>query len=200
MILGYARVSASSQSLDIQMEELQKAGCDRIFAEKVSGTSTEGRDQLKGLLTMLRPGDQVVVLRLDRLARSVRDFLDIAKSIEDSGATLQCLLQPIETRTPAGRMFVHMLAAFSAFETEIRKERQAAGIAKAQAARKYKNNGRGPAYDRAVIRHMSDRGMKPSQIAKHFGGSCTEWTVRRALKEIAAKMEKEQSNEARTQI
>lgn len=172
------------------MEELQKAGCDRIFAEKVSGTSTEGRDQLKGLLTLLRPGDQVVVLRLDRLARSVRDFLDIAKSIEDSGATLQCLLQPIETRTPAGRMFVHMLAAFSAFETEIRKERQAAGIAKAQAARKYKNNGRGPAYDRAVIQHMHEkRGLKPSQIAKELGGSCSEWTVRRALKEIAARRE-----------
>lgn len=141
---------------------------------------------MHALLTMLRSGDEVYTLRLDRLARSVRDFLAIAAAIEEAGATLHCILQPIETKTATGKMFMTMLAAFSAFETEIRRERQMAGIAKAQEHNRYRKVGRAPSYDRAVISHMfTEQKKTPRQIAKHLG--CVEWTVRRALKDIASK-------------
>lgn len=201
MKLGYARVSSKGQSLEIQIDELNRAGVERIYSEKVSGTKLEGRDEMAALLITLRPGDEVYFTRIDRMARSVPDFFRIIKEIDAAGASLHILQQNIETKTPVGRLLMTMLAGIAEFETSLRKERQTEGIKKAQAARRYKNNGRGPSYDRAVIWHMSDkRGLKPSQIAKEIGGTCTEWTVRRALKEVRAKMEKEHGNEARPQI
>lgn len=190
MKIGYSRVSSSGQSLDIQNELLTEAGVERIFAEKQSGGSLEGRTEMHGLLTMLRPGDEVYITRMDRMARSVQDTLRIIKEIDSAGATLHVIQQPIETRSAAGKMFTVMIAAFSEFELEIRKSRQAEGIAKALAAKKYKGRPRGPSYDRAVIAHMHERqGMTPRRIAKQLG--CTEWTIRRALKEIGAAREAE---------
>lgn len=136
------------------------------------------RPELQSLLTILRPGDEVWVSRLDRLARSVRDTIHIIDAIDKAGATFHCLHQPIETKSSAGRMFLNMLAAFSQFETEIRRERQLAGIAKAKGQRRYK--GRRPEYDREVIWKCYKLGnMTPTAIADRIGSDVS--TVRRAL-------------------
>lgn len=199
MKVGYARVSSTGQSLDIQIDDLNAAGVERIFAEKASATKMDGRPELEHLLAMLRAGDEVYATRLDRLARSVPDFFTIAATIEKSGATLHLIQQPIETASAAGRMFAGMLAVVAQFETEIRRDRQMEGIAKARACFKYEGHGRKPSYDRAVIWHkFNEVGMKPSKIAKQLGA--TEWTIRRAIKEHREKLEKEKQLETSTQV
>lgn len=193
MRFGYVRCSSLSQSLDIQIEEMEKAGCERIAQEKVSASSMDGRDELKGLLAILRPGDELWVSRLDRLARSVTDLIHIVARLEEAGATLHCINQPIETKTAMGRMVITILGAFAQFENEIRRERQKSGIDKARAAHKYKGSKRGPQYDRAVIAHMFyEQGMAKYQIAKKLGSG--RQVVYLALKEIEKARAKEEAN------
>jgi DNA invertase Pin-like site-specific DNA recombinase len=186
MKLGYARVSSVGQSLEIQLEALQQAGCERIAQEKVTGTKLTSRNELVGLLSILRPGDSLYVTRLDRLARSVGDLIAIGKELEEKQCELIVLQQSIETKTPAGRMFFIILGAIAQFETELRAERQAEGIAAAIAAGKYKGNKRGPSYDRGVIERLHfEHGQNVGQIAKHMGAN--RWTIYRALEEIKEK-------------
>ena len=130
-IYGYARVSTEDQDLTIQQEALEKAGCEIIRSEKVSGTSTQGRDELNTLLEFLRDGDELVVTRVDRLARSVLDLQTIVRDIKAKGVHLRATEQPIDTSTPAGKCFLDMLGVFAEFETNLRRERQMEGIAKA---------------------------------------------------------------------
>ena len=130
MKYGYARVSSSGQDLTIQVEALTKAGCETIRQEKVSGTSTEGRDELNTLLDFLREGDELVVTRVDRLARSIRDLQNIVYDLDKKGVVLSATEQPIQTNTSAGKCFLDMLGVFGEFETNLRKERQMEGIAK----------------------------------------------------------------------
>lgn len=196
MKIGYARVSSTSQeqAIEIQLEALQNAGCDRIISEIMSGTKMENRAELNGLLAIVRAGDEVWITRLDRIARSVGDLIKIVEAIEKAGASLHAIEQPIETKTSAGRLFLTMLGAFAQFETEIRKERQAEGIRKAVAAHKYKGNMRGPSHDRGVIEKLYfDHNMRVYQIAKHIGA--TRQTIYRALEEIKAKRAKESARE-----
>ena len=108
-IYGYARVSTTDQDLTIQQEALEKAGCEIIRAEKVSGTSIQGRDELNTLLEFLRDGDELVVTRVDRLARSVLDLQTIVRDIKSKGVHLRATEQPIDTSTPAGKCFLDML-------------------------------------------------------------------------------------------
>lgn len=138
MKYGYARVSTSDQDLSIQETALQKAGCEIIRGEKVSGTSREGRKELDNLLQFLRAGDSLVVTRIDRLARSIRDLQDIVRYLEDKKVSLICTQQPIDTSNAVGKMFLNLLGVFAQFETELRKERQLEGIAKAKAEGVYK--------------------------------------------------------------
>jgi len=133
--VGYARVSTTGQSLECQLEEL--AGATKIFQEKVSG-STANRPQLEALLDYIREGDSVIVTKLDRLARSTKDLLDILDKIEAKGATLQILNINLDTGTPTGKLMLTMLGSIAQFERELMLERQKEGITKAKAAGKYK--------------------------------------------------------------
>ena len=167
MKYGYARVSSSGQDLTIQVEALTKAGCETIRQEKVSGTSTHGRDELKTLLDFLREGDELVVTRVDRLARSIRDLQNIVYELDQKGVVLSATEQPIQTNTSAGKCFLDMLSVFAEFETNLRKERQMEGIAKAKERGVYK--GRKPSVDVEKVKELKAEGLGASAIAKQMG-------------------------------
>lgn len=166
-IIGYARVSTDDQDCAIQEAALRAAGCTVIRSEKRSGTTTAGREELDTVLSFVRPGDTLMVTRIDRLARSVADLEGIVGRLREKGAHLRATEQPIDTSTPAGRMFFQMLGVFAEFETAIRKERQMEGIAKAKAAGVYK--GRKPSVPVEAVRQLKAEGVNPAQIAKRLG-------------------------------
>ncbi len=165
--IGYARVSTTDQDLAIQVTTLKAAGCEVIRSEKRSGTTTEGRAELQTVLDFLRPGDVLMVTRIDRLARSIGDLQDIVRALKARGAVLKATEQPIDTSTAAGKCFLDMLGVFAEFETNLRRERQLEGIAKAKAAGVYK--GRKPTIDRALVAQLSAEGLGPSAIAAKLG-------------------------------
>lgn len=174
---GYARVSTLDQDLGLQREALQAAGCEVIREEKVSGASREGRTELQTVLDFLGDGDTLVVTRIDRLARSVADLQDIVRAVRQKGASLRATEQPIDTSTAAGKAFLDMLGVFAEFETNLRRERQAEGIAKAKAKGIYK--GRKPSVDIDAVKTLAGQGMGASAIAKQLGVGRT--SVYRAL-------------------
>ncbi|WP_025898025.1 recombinase family protein [Sneathiella glossodoripedis] len=167
MIYGYARVSTVDQDLTIQEEALLAAGCELIRTEKVSGASVQGRDELKNLLDFIREGDVLVVTRVDRLARSVRDLQNIVYELNQKGVVLKATEQPIDTSTSAGKCFLDMLSVFSEFETNLRKERQMEGIAKAKEKGVYK--GRKASIDADRVRELREQGLGATKIAKELG-------------------------------
>jgi DNA invertase Pin-like site-specific DNA recombinase len=162
--IGYARVSTTDQDLSIQKAALKAAGCEVIRAEKRSGTTTEGRAELKTVLDFLRKGDVLTVTRIDRLARSIGELQDIVREVRARGATLKATEQPIDTSTAAGKCFLDMLGVFAEFETNLRRERQLEGIAKAKAAGIYK--GRPASIDAARVAELKAQGMGPAEIAR----------------------------------
>lgn len=165
--IGYARVSTANQDTAVQISALKAAGCDVIREEKASGTSTKGRTELATVLDFLRPGDTIVVTRIDRLARSIADLQAIVRTIREKGASLTCTEQPVDTSTAAGKAFLDMLGVFAEFETNLRRERQMEGIAKAKAEGVYK--GRKPEIDVAEVRRLRDGGKGATEIAKALG-------------------------------
>ena len=166
-VYGYARVSTTDQDLAIQEAALKAAGCTVIRSEKVSGTSLAGRTELVTLLTFLRDGDVLVCTRLDRLGRSIKDVANIVHDLKARGVDLRCTEQPVDTSTAAGEAFLGMLSVFSQFETQLRRERQMEGIAKAKAEGVYK--GRPISIDGERIRSMASSGLGASAIAKELG-------------------------------
>ncbi|GEC14651.1 recombinase family protein [Nitrobacter winogradskyi] len=162
--IGYARVSTTDQDVSIQIAALRAVGCEVIRSEKVSGTSTTGRVELQTILDFLRAGDVLTVTRIDRLARSIGDLQDIVRAVRSKGASLKATEQPIDTSTAAGKAFLDMLGVFAEFETNLRKERQLEGIAKAKAEGVYK--GRKPSIDVAKVRALKAEGLGPVAIAK----------------------------------
>jgi DNA invertase Pin-like site-specific DNA recombinase len=178
-IIGYARVSTTDQDLSIQEGALKAAGCEVIRAEKKSGTTTAGREELRTVLDFLRPGDVLMVTRIDRLARSIGDLQDIVRAVRAKGASLRATEQPIDTSTSAGKCFLDMLGVFAEFETNLRRERQMEGIAKAKAAGVYK--GRPASIDVAQVRELRAQGMGAGAIAAAMG--IGRASVYRALEE-----------------
>ncbi len=165
-VIGYARVSTTDQDLSIQQAALKAAGCDVIRAEKRSGATTQGREELKTVLDFLRAGDVLMVTRIDRLARSIGDLQDIVRKVRACDATLKATEQPIDTSTAAGKCFLDMLGVFAEFETNLRRERQLEGIAKAKAQGVYK--GRKPSIDAARVKQLKRDGLGPTEIARRL--------------------------------
>lgn len=167
MLVGYARVSSAGQSLEVQTDALRAAGCEKLFTEKESGTSTDSRKALADALEFIREGDSFVVTRIDRLARSVSDLETIVAKVKAKGAFLKAVDQPIDTSSPAGIAFLQMLGVFAQFETAIRKERQMEGIAKAKSDGRYK--GRKPTVSVEQVKAMKAEGVRPVDIASKLG-------------------------------
>jgi DNA invertase Pin-like site-specific DNA recombinase len=165
-VIGYARVSTTNQDLSIQEAALRAAGCDLIRAEKQSGTSTQGRTELRTVLEFIGKGDVLMVTRVDRLARSIGDLQDIVRALKAKGASLKATEQPIDTSTAARRCFLDMLGVFAEFETNLRRERQLEGIAKAKAAGVYR--GRKPSIDPAQVEMLKADGLGATEIAKRL--------------------------------
>ena len=179
MIYGYARVSTTEQDLTVQEEALKAAGCEVIRSEKVSGTSRNGRSELQNLLDFARDGDEIVVTRIDRLARSVRDLQNLVFEMNDRGVSLRATEQSVDTRTSAGKCFLDMLSVFAEFETNLRRERQMEGIAKAKERGVYQ--GRKQTIDVEKVRELKESGMGATEIAKQLGIDRT--SVYRVLKD-----------------
>ena len=166
MFYGYARVSSTDQDVSIQEDALRRAGCTVIRSEKVSGTSLDGRTELQTLLDFIRPGDALVVTRIDRLARSLRDLQNLVAELKGKGVHLKATEQPIDTASAAGKAFLDMLGVFAEFETNLRKERQLEGIAKAKAEGAYK--GRPPSIDAQRVRDLRATGIGATAIAREL--------------------------------
>ena len=187
-VVGYARVSSLGQSLDVQLDKLKAAGCSKIYQEKVSGTSTNGREQLAAMLDYVREGDTVIITKLDRMGRSLADLLDIVNQLDTKGVTFKVLDQSIDTGSAQGRLMFQMLGAFAEFETALRKERQMEGIAKAKADGKY--TGRPKTIDEQAIRDALKAGDKsPTVIAKELGiGRATAYKIAKQMREAGELM------------
>lgn len=166
MKIGYARVSSTDQNETAQVDLLTCHGAEEIFTEKASGTSRDGRPKLAEVIRFARKGDVLMVTRLDRLARSVPDLHAIAQELQAKGVDLIATEQNIDTTTPTGRLMFNMLGAIAEFETDLRKERQLEGIAKAKLEGRYK--GRPVTVDGAAIRAALTAGDKPASVAKRF--------------------------------
>ena len=166
---GYARVSTGEQDLTLQQEALIAAGVnpDLIFAEKVTGTKRDGREKLDLLLKIADKGDTVIITRIDRLARSMRDLQNIVHELRQKGVALKATEQPIDTGTAAGKAFFDMLGVFAEFETNLRRERQTEGIAKAKRSGVYTGGKR--RIDRDSVCRLSAKGLGPSEIGKQLG-------------------------------
>jgi DNA invertase Pin-like site-specific DNA recombinase len=170
MLLGYARVSTIEQETALQVAALKAAGCERIYREKASGGRWD-RPELHRILDQLRKGDVLVVWRLDRLSRSLRDVLTIMEQLAESKAGFRSLTEAIDTTTPAGRMMMQMVGAFAEFERAMLRERTKAGL---EAARQEgRIGGRPPkltSEQRTEIIRMVSRGNKTAADAARLFG------------------------------
>lgn len=169
VLIGYARTSTFEQGagLEAQIRDLTELGCKRIFSEQVS--SVAKRTRLELALDYLRDGDTLVVTKLDRLARSMRDLVAIVDEIERANAALRILSMNLDTSTPTGRLMLNVLGSVAQFEREVMLERQREGIAKAKAEGAYK--GRKPtAREKAgEVLALADEGVGPVEISRRLG-------------------------------
>ncbi|MDR6817034.1 DNA invertase Pin-like site-specific DNA recombinase [Neorhizobium sp. 2083] len=175
--IGYARVSTTDQDLDIQYTRLKAEGCEIVRAEKISGASREGRGELATVIEFLRPGDELVVSRLDRLGRDTRDVLNIIYECEQRGAFVTVLDPHVTTRGEMGHLVLTVLGMVAQMERRFIKERQREGIERARSTGQYK--GGKVRIDHEKIRHLSALGIGVTKIAKEIG--CSRMQVYRVL-------------------
>ena len=180
--IGYARTSTSDQNLDTQIKALTAAGCGMVRTEQKSGTTLAGRPELKTILDFIHPGETLVITRIDRLARSLSDLQIIVKALRVKGAHLAATEQPVDTSTATGKAFFDMLGVFAEFETNLRRERQAEGIAAAKMRGVYR--GRRPKIDMDEIQNQLSQGVTPTEIARKLGLS--RGTIYKAKKQMGA--------------
>ena len=180
MKVGYARVSSVGQNLESQIKSLKDFGCEKIFQEKVSGTSTKGREELERCLEFVRESDSFCVTRVDRCSRSVYDLQVIVKRLTEKGVSLVATEQPISTKDATSKCFLDMLSVFSEFETNLRRERQMDGIKIAKEKGKFK--GRVAKIDVKKIQSLRSEGLGATDIANLMGIDRT--SVYRLLKKV----------------
>jgi len=172
VIIGYARVSTQDQNPDFQVDALEKAGCEQIFQEKFTGTRKE-RPELSQCLRILRKGDVLVVWKLDRLARSLKDLVEIVQDLNDREVGFKSLTEAIDTTSPGGRLVFHIFGALSEFEHSLIKERTHAGLAAARA--RGRKGGRPPLLSEKDTRKaeamLADPEITKTEVAAHFGVS-----------------------------
>ncbi|MBG6056417.1 DNA invertase Pin-like site-specific DNA recombinase [Salinibacterium sp. CAN_S4] len=171
MLIGYARVSTSDQNLDLQHDALKAAGCEKTFTDVISGAKAS-RPGLDKALEQLRDGDTLVVWKLDRLGRSVKNLIAFTEQLHEAGVGFRSLTDQIDTTTPAGRFFFHVMASLAQMERELTMERTRAGL---EAARK---NGRPPGRKRimtdrkiAAARQLFAQGTSAADVAHNIGVS-----------------------------
>ncbi len=171
MLIGYARVSTQDQNLDLQIDALVKTGCEKVFEDKLSGSRAE-RPGFAKALEMLREGDTLVVWKLDRLGRSVKNLIDLVGKLHKQGIQLKSLTDNIDTGTPSGRFFFHVMASLAEMERELTVERTRAGLEVArQLGRK---GGRKRLMTNSKIesaRKLLVNGVPPRDVAKNLGVS-----------------------------
>jgi len=175
--VGYARVSTQDQDNSNQEERLRAAGCEIVRAEKVSGKSRDGRDELVAIMQFIRTGDELVVVRLDRLGRSTRDVLNLVHELEAKGAALTVLEPAFSTRDPAGPILLTVLGMVAEMERRFIRERQQAGIEVAKAKGVYKGRKPTVPVDRVKAMHLAGHG--PTEIARTL--KISRMSVHRAL-------------------
>jgi DNA invertase Pin-like site-specific DNA recombinase len=177
-LIGYARVSSIGQDTATQEGKLKAPGCTLIRTETVSGGSRSGRNELASILDFIRPGDVLIVVKLDRLGRNTRDVLNLVHELEEKGASLRVLEPAIDTGGPMGRMVLTVLGMVAEMELRFIRDRQRAGIDAAKAKGIYK--GRPVTFDRARIVSLRKEGMGATEIAKAIG--CKRGNVYKTLK------------------
>ena len=181
-VIGYARVSTSGQSLEVQLDQLQAAGCKRLYQEKVSGADST-RSELATMLDYVRENDVVVVCKLDRLARSTKHLLEIVEVLEGKGVALRILNINLDTGTPTGKMMLTMLAAIGQFEREMMLERQRDGIAKAKEEGKYKGRKATARAKSGEVARLLAEGKTKEAIAAELGiGVASVYRISKDLK------------------
>jgi len=170
MLIGYARVSTQDQNPELQIDALKKSGCEKIFVEKASGAQRD-RPELKAVLEYMRAGDTLVVWKLDRLARSIKQLIETVEGLEKQSMGFQSLTEAIDTTTSSGRLVFHIFAGLAEFERSIIRERTKAGLESARARGRL--GGRPPAMtkkDIVVAKAMlSDPNITVEQVAQRLG-------------------------------
>lgn len=169
MLIGYARVSTDDQDLALQLDALTKAGCEKIFSDKLSGAAAR-RAGLADAVSHLRAGDALVVWKLDRLGRTVKGLVDLVSELEQSGVQFRSLTDGIDTSTGPGRFFFHVMAALAQMERELIVERTRAGLAAAKARGRL--GGRRPKMTDKKLeaaRRLLKAGTRPREVAENLG-------------------------------
>lgn len=169
MLVGYARVSTYDQNLDLQRAALNKTGCGKIYEDRMSGTRVD-RPGLKLTLEVLREGDTLVVWKLDRLGRSVKGLVDLVSELAERGINFKSLTDSIDTGTPSGRFFFHMMASLAQMERELTIERTRAGLIAAR--QQGRVGGRKRKMTDSKIesaRKLLANGVSPKEVAENLG-------------------------------
>lgn len=170
MLVGYARVSSQDQNLELQHQALQKAGCTKIYNDKLSGKSKEKREGLKLSLEVLRKGDTLVVWKLDRLGRSVKDLIEIVTQLEKNGIHFKSITDNIDTSSPSGRFFFHVMASLAQMERELITERTWAGLKAAKEKGRIGGRKRKMTDSKLIsAKQLLESGALPKDVAKDLG-------------------------------
>ena len=182
MIIGYARVSTEDQNLDLQLDALKEAGCDRIYEDKISG-SKEDREGLSKALQIVRAGDTLVVWKLDRLGRSLQHLISVVNELKNGGVYFRSLKENLDTSSSTGKLIFHIFGALAEFERDIIRDRTLAGLAAARA--RGRTGGRPKSMDERSIKLartlMADGSKSAREISEMLGVSVA--TLYRYLKE-----------------